>query len=110
MANESGDSNTDGNGDPISYSERGKLGGRPRKVSANDVINAALDVVARTGRSYVKTREIVEHPRITAGEQAVRNRLNELVDDERMTTDTIGPARIWFPEPQNEFNQDQGDA
>lgn len=79
----------------MSYSERGKKGGRPRRADREDVLDAIEAAIEASGRPGVaRTPEIGD--RLPLGPQATRNRLHALVDEGILETDRVGSGRIWW--------------
>lgn len=68
-----------------------KSRGRSPKVTDEEILN----VIRRSSNTEVPTKDIYEDPSIAIGDEAVRNRLNQLEDENRVTSRSAGTMRMW---------------
>lgn len=81
-----------------SYSERGRMGGRPPKASNEDILSAVAAVIDETDAPVAKTSDIANH--VELGEQATRDRLGTLVVRGELRSLAVGSGKVWWlPEP-----------
>lgn len=99
MVNESERESTS-ESDPMSHAERGKLGGRPPKAPPEEVLATVAAVIEETGRPIARTSDV--SARLDIGEQATRDRLNELADEGRIESLRVGSGKVWWVEDGEE--------
>lgn len=65
--------------------------GRSPEVTDEDLLN----VIRRSDNKEVPTRDIADNPTITVGYEAVRVRMNELENQNRVSSRSAGKMRMW---------------
>jgi len=65
--------------------------GRPREVTDEEILN----VIRQAENTEIPTDDILNHETITIGREGLRNRLNNLESQNRVTSRTVGNARWW---------------
>lgn len=88
------------NNKTLSYSERGKMGGRPQQASDDDILNAVCRVLAETDAPVVRTADVSE--RLPIGEQATRDRLSTLVVRGQLRSLSVGSGKVWWLDEQSD--------